>query len=358
MSLKSFDPFLVAAIAATIILIAPAEAQTRSVSKTSSSTKAWVPTRTPDGHPDLQGIWTNATLTPFERPPELAGRATITEEEAAAIEKRASENRVDRPPRPGDPGNYNQVFFDGGTTWLSTRQSSLVVEPPNGRVPVKASAEAQREYDLAHVADSYQHQTSWERCITRGFPAGMFPAGYDNAYQIVQTAGYVMILSEMIHEARIIPVDGRPHLPQSIRQWNGDSVGHWEGDTLVVDTTNFNGKGNVATSAATGRIRGIHESEALHVVERFKRIEVKTLSYEVTIDDPPMYSAPWTVAMPFTKDANYRIYEYACHEGNFAMEDPSRWSCEGKRRRGRSEVAIRREYVNPRFRVIRLGACR
>jgi hypothetical protein len=325
MSQKSFGPSLslgnLAAIAAMIIVVAPAQAQTQKTVKTSSSTKPWTPTRTPDGQPDLQGVWTNATLTPFERPTELAGKATITEEEAAGIEKRASENRVDRPPRPGDPGNYNQVFFDGGTTWLSTRQSSLVVDPPNGRVRLTASAEAQREYDLAHVADSYEYQTSWERCITRGFPAGMFPAGYDNAYQIVQTAGYVMILSEMIHEARIIPVDGRPHLPQSIRQWNGDSVGHWKGDTLVVDTINFNGKGNVATSAATGRIRGIHESEALHVVERFKRVDANTLSYEVTIDDPALYLAPWTVSMPFTKDAEYRIYEYACHEGNFAMED-------------------------------------
>jgi len=325
MSQKSFVLSLrlgnLAAIAVMIILITPAEAQTRSVVKTSSPTKAWVPTRTPDGQPDLQGVWTNATLTPFERPPELAGKVTITEEEAAAIEKRASENRVDRPPRPGDTGNYNQVFFDGGTTWLSTRQSSLVVGPPDGRVPVKASAGAQREYDLAHVADSYEYQTSWERCITRGFPAGMFPAGYDNAYQIVQTPGYVVILSEMIHEARIIPVYGRPHLPQSIQQWNGDSIGHWDGDTLVVDTSNFNGKGNIATSAATGRIRGIHESEALHVVERFKRVDANTINYEVRIDDSNVYSAPWTVSMPLTKDANYRIYEYACHEGNYAMED-------------------------------------
>jgi hypothetical protein len=322
---RSFGPFLIvgnfAAIAAAIILIMPAEAQTPGPVKTPPSAKAWVPPRTPDGQPDLQGVWTNATLTPFERSPGLAANATITEEEAARIEKRASENRVDRPPQPGDPGNYNQVFFDGGTTWLSTRQSSLVVDPPNGRVPVKASAAAQREYDLAHVADSYEHQTSWERCITRGFPAGMFPAGYDNAYQIVQTRGYVVILSEMIHEARIIPVDGRPHLPQSIRVWNGDPVGRWEGDTLVVDTTNFNGRGNIATSAATGRIRGIHESEALHVVERFTRVNANMLSYEVIIDDPEMYSARWKVSMPFAKDENYRIYEYACHEGNFAMED-------------------------------------
>jgi hypothetical protein len=323
MRLNSFGRLLVSrsivVIATTIILTAPAKAQTQR--KPPSSTKVRTPTRTPDGQPDLQGIWTNATLTPFERPAELAGKATLTEQEAAALENRASENRVDRPPKSGDPGNYNQAFFDGGTTWLSTRQSSLVVEPSNGRVPVKPSAEAQRDYDLAHVADSYEHQTSWERCITRGVPAGMFPAGYNNAYQILQTPGYVVIFSEMIHEVRAIPLDGRQHLPPSIRQWNGDSIGHWEGDTLVVDTTNYNGKGMIATSAATARIRGIHESEALHVVERFKRVDVNTISYEATIDDPNMFSAPWRVSMPLTRDANYLIYEYACHEGNYAMED-------------------------------------
>lgn len=313
MSPRSFGPPL--AIAATLILIAPAEAQIQ------KGVKAWTTPRTPDGQPDLQGIWTNATITPFERPAELAGKATLTEQEAAAVEKRASENRVDRPPRPGDPGNYNQAFFDAGTKWLPSRQSSLVVDPPNGRVPLKPSAEAQRDYDMAHLEDSYMHHTSWERCITRGVPAGMFPAGYNNAYQILQTRDHVVIFSEMIHEARVIPLDGRPHLPPSIREWNGDSVGHWEGGTLVVDTTNFNGKGMIATSAATGRIRGIHQSEALHVVERFQRVDANTIAYEVTIDDPNIYSAPWKVSLPLTKDPNYVIYEYACHEGNYAMED-------------------------------------
>jgi hypothetical protein len=201
-------------LAVTILLAVPAGAQTQKAQA-----------RTPDGQPDLQGVWTNATLTPFERPAQFAGKAIITEQEAAAIEKRASENRVDRAPGSGDTGSYNQAFFDSGTTWLSTRQSSLVVEPSNGRVPVKPSAEAQRDYDLAHVADSYVYHTSWERCITRGVPAGMFPAGYNNAYQILQTPGYVMIFSEMIHEARVIPLDGRPHLPEGVRQWNGDSTG-------------------------------------------------------------------------------------------------------------------------------------
>jgi len=309
-----------ATLAATILLMAPAEAQVQKPVKTSTATKAWAPKRTPDGQPDLQGIWVNATLTPFERPAEFAGKATITEQEVVALEKKAGENRVDRAPTSGDTGSYNQLFFDNGTTWLANGQTSLVVEPADGKVPIKAAALAQREYDLAHVADSYVHQTDWERCITRGVPAGMFPAGYNNAYQILQTPGYVVIFSEMIHEARVIPVDGRPHLPAGVRQWNGDSIGHWDGNTLVVDTTNYSGQGMIATSASTGRVRGVHESQALHVVERFKRVDAETVSYEATIDDPNMFTAPWKVSMPLTKDANYQIFEYACHEGNYAME--------------------------------------
>jgi hypothetical protein len=281
--------------------------------------KKWVPPKTPDGQPDLQGTWVNATITPFERPAELAGKAVLTPEEAAAIEKKAAENRVDRPPSAGDVGNYNQVWFDSGTKVVSTRQTSLVVDPPDGKVPVRPAAEAQRAYDLAHISDSWEYMSPWDRCITRGVPGQLFPAGYNNAYQIIQTSGYIVILSEMIHEARVIPLDGRPHLPASTRQWNGDPRGRWEGNTLVVDTTNFNGKGWISTSAAGGRIRGIHESEALHLVERFTRIDPGTISYELTVDDPNTYTKPWKVAIPLTRDDKYRILEYACQEGNEAV---------------------------------------
>jgi len=282
---------------------------------------AWMAPKTPDGQPDLEGTWTNATITPFERPAELAGKPVLTPQEAAEAEKRAAENRVDQPPKPGDVGNYNQVWFDSGTKVVSTRQTSLVVDPPDGRVPVSAAALAQRDYNVAHNADSYEYMSVWDRCITRGVPAGMFPAGYNNAYQIVQTPGYVAILYEMIHETRIIPLDGRPHVPAGVRMWNGDSRGHWEGQTLVVDTTNYNNKGSIGTSAATLRIKGIPQSEALHVVERFTRVSPDTISYEVTIDDPPIYTRPWKVAFPLTRDDQYRIYEYACHEGNLAVEN-------------------------------------
>ncbi len=285
------------------------------------------PVRTASGQPDLQGVWINPTLTPFERAASMEGKAKLTKQEMGEIETRARANQVDRAPQSGDPGTYNQAWFDGGTTWLSTGQTSLVVEPSSGRVPIKPSALAQRDYDLLHVTDAPEYQTTWDRCITRGVPAGMFPAGYNNAYHIVQTADTIAILSEMIHETRIIPIgpigpiNGRPHLPSNIKQWNGDSRGHWEGNTLVVDTTNYNGKGMIATSAATARVKGIHQSEALHVVERFQRIDDKTLNYEVTITDPEIFSAPWKVSMPLSRDPNYLIYEYACHEGNHAMEN-------------------------------------
>jgi hypothetical protein len=281
--------------------------------------KPWTPPRTGDGQPDLQGVWTNATITPFERPPEFAGKAFLTDQEAAELERKAAGGKVDKAPAPGDVGNYNQAWFDSGTKVVSTKQTALVVEPADGKVPVKPAAEAKRDFDAAHIADDYVHMSVWDRCITRGVPGGMFPAGYNNAYQILQTHDYVVLLYEMIHEARIIPLDGSPHPPASVRNWNGDSRGHWEGNTLVVDTTNFNGKGWMGTSAATGRIKGIPESEALHTVERFTRTAPRTILYEVAITDPEVYTQPWKVAIPLNKDDQYQILEYACQEGNEAV---------------------------------------
>jgi hypothetical protein len=284
--------------------------------------KPWTPPRTADGQPDLQGTWTDATITPFERPAALASKQVLSPEEAAQLEKQAAAaNSEEGAPKPGDVGSYNEFWFDRGTKVVKTRQASLVVDPPDGRVPVTAAAEAKRDYNVAHNADSYEYMSTWDRCITRGVPGDMFPAGYNNSYQILQTPGYVVILAEMIHDARVIPLDGRPHLPVGVGQWNGDSRGHWEGNTLVVDTTNFNGKGWIASNAASGRIKGIPESTAAHIVERFTRVDPGTILYEATIDDPQMYSKPWKVSIPLTSDPEYVIYEYACHEGNYAMVD-------------------------------------
>jgi hypothetical protein len=312
--LASMLSFLMISIVAAFLAPGVLSGQTAS-----AAVLTWTPPRTPDGQPDLQGIWTNPTITPFERPDEFAGKEFLTEEEAADLEARTAENSVDGPPKAGDTGTYNQFWFDRGTKVVNTRRTSMVVDPPDGRVPVRPEAEAKRDDDLTRSADSYEYMSPWDRCITRGVPGGMFPAGYNNAYQIVQIPGYVVILSEMIHEARLIPLDGRPHLPSSVGLWNGDGVGRWEANTLVVDSTNFNGKGWIATSASAGRIKGIPESTALHLVERFTRVDADTISYEVTIEDPNVYTRPWKVAIALNRDPTYVIFEYACHEGNTAV---------------------------------------
>jgi hypothetical protein len=265
---------------------------------------------------DLQGIWTNGTLTPFERPPALGTKAFYTPEEAAIEERQATERRNSRTRRPGDVGNDNEAFVDSGYKLVSTRQTSLIVDPPDGRIPIRPEAEKLRDVNVNSL-DSFETMSPWDRCITRS-PTNLFPAGYNNGYQIVQTPSYVMIMSEMIHEARIITLDGRPHVNAGIGQWLGDSRGRWEGRTLVVDTTNFREAGWIATHAGAGRLRGVPHTKALHIVERLTRIDAATMIYEATIDDPGIYERPWTFSMPFVKSDDYQIFEYACHEGNEA----------------------------------------
>ena len=278
----------------------------------------FTPSRTPWGDPDIQGMWTNPTLTPLERPAALGDKAFLTPEEAAAAEARAA-NAEDGPARAGDPGTYNRFWTDSGTKVVGDLRTSLVVEPKSGRVPLTPLAESIRDSDLAHNADSWEYMSVWDRCITRGLPGAMLPAGYNNAYRIVQTPGYVTIYYEMIHDVRIIPLDGRPHLSPSVGLWMGDSRGHWEGNTLVVDVTNYNGRSWISTSAAGGRIKGIHQTAKAHVVERFTRTAADTIAYEAHIEDPEMYTEPWTVAIPLNLEADYQLYEYACHEGNTAV---------------------------------------
>ena len=294
-----------------------------------SSGAAWNVPRTPDGKPNLQGTWTNSTLTPLERPARFAGRAVLTDQEAAELEAQAvsrfNEQTADRevataPPRQGGAvGSYNNSVWSDSRQRVAMRQTSLVVDPPDGRVPVRPEAERVRESNNARSSDSYEFFNVFDRCITRGVPGGFFPAPYNNGYQIFQTPGYVVILSEMIHEARIVPTDGRPHRPAHLKSINGESIGRWEGDTLVVDTTNYNDKGSIATASTSGRMRGVPQSEALHVVERFTPFDANTIVYTVTIDDPNVYTRPWTVSMPLNRDNTHTIYEYACHEANYGM---------------------------------------
>jgi hypothetical protein len=266
---------------------------------------------------DLQGVWTNGTLTPLERPPALGTKAFYTETEAAEQEQQATQRRAaTRAPRPGDVGNDNEAFVDTGYKLVATRQTSLVVDPPDGRIPLRPAAEATRDFNVANV-DSFETMSPWDRCITRS-PTHIFPAGYNNAYQIVQTPTHVVIMSEMIHEARVIPLDGRPHLAPQIQQWLGDSRGRWEEATLVIDTTNFHDRGWISTHAGSGRLRGVPHSKSLHLVERLTRTDPNTITYQMTVEDPEVYERPWTFSMPLVRSDDYQIFEYACHEGNEA----------------------------------------
>ena len=279
---------------------------------------AWTPPRTPDGQPDIQGVWTNYDNTPFETPDDadlerlaplahwFPGTNDPDRLRAAAARPRQDNQRIG--------------FADGPSAALrNAPRRSMVVDPPSGRVPVRAEAEATRDYNLVNLTDSWENHTPWERCITRGVPGGIFPGGYGAGYQIFQAPGYVVLFYEMIHEARVIPLGDRPHLPGTIRQWNGDPRGRWEGDTLVVETTNYNDQGTIGTNIATRAIRGLPQTEALHLVERFTPSGPDTIDYEVTIDDPGSFTRTWTVAMPLNRDPTYQIYEYACHEGNYGL---------------------------------------
>jgi len=308
-------------------MLAPVSAQTPSSAAKPKSGANWTVPRMPDGHPDFQGIWTNATLTPLERPPELAAKATLTEAEAAAYQKQLL-LQDDRDRRDGsataDLGRaYNEAWFEKGTSIVGTRRTSLIVDPPDGRVPPLTPA-AQKKLDAAimhanlHPADGPEDRPLAERCVlwpTAGPP--MLPGVYNSNYQIVQGPGVVSILIEMIHDVRIIPTDGRPHLPASIRQWMGDPRGHWEGDTLVVETTNFTDK--TSDIGAGMRSSTFHGSdEQLRLIERFTRVGPDTLLYEFTVDDPTAFTKPWTAQIPMTRTSG-PIFEYACHEGNYAM---------------------------------------
>jgi hypothetical protein len=279
-----------------------------------ASAQTWTPPRTPDGHPDLQGFYTNSSITPFERPKELGAKEFYTEQEAAEVRKRAlvPANLAERT---GTEAHYELTQFGLDRTQsqvaFSLRTSMIVGS--EGRVPPLTPEAQQRIAQRAalakgHEFDGPENRNIQERCIVwanEGPP--MLPAGYNSYLQIVQTPAYVVILQEMIHDARIIPLDGRPHAPPSIRRWLGDSRGRWEGDTLVVDTTNFTDKTN---------FRGSREN--LHVVERFTRVDENTVRYEFTVDDPTTWTKPWSAEMPLARDKG-PIFEYACHEANYGF---------------------------------------
>ncbi len=281
-----------------------------------------------DGHSDLTGVWTNATITPLERSPKLKNKATLSDAEAKEYEKDASDELNKQDGASDGPliaaagssgtGGYNVLFIDRGSEFArvdGVKRTSLIIDPADGRVPPLTDAAKQRNMGMyrrmMRASDNVDDHPLSERCIigfgsTSGPP--MLPVLYNNNYQIVQTKDYVMIMIEMVHDIRIIRINGT-HAPSSVRELLGDSIGHWEGDTLVVDTTNFTDQ--------TG-FRGTGEN--LHVIERFQRTDGNTILYKATIDDPTTFTKQWTLEYPFRATAG-PIYEYACHEGNYAMDD-------------------------------------
>jgi hypothetical protein len=290
-------------------------------------TQTWTVPRTADGQPDLQGVWVSNSATPLERPKALEGRPLLTDEEVAELKRRAERifNDGGSAYGAGDTvflSAFNNVDrYNGNSTENSVEmierefenRTSLITDPPDGRIPPLTAQAQQRR--AAAVAAAQRPPAGPEdlrgdqRCITWGVPrlGGNYGAGPYSYYQIVQGRGYVVVLMEVMHDARIIPLDGRPHLPPSVRQWNGDSRGRWEGNTLIVETTNFSPKSNFMGSA-----------DNLRLIERFTRVAPDRIDYEITLDDPTTWTRRWTAMLPL-KRKQEQVYEFACHEGNYSL---------------------------------------
>jgi hypothetical protein len=280
------------------------------VSISAQTAKPAIP-RAPDGHPDLQGTWDFAQLTPFERPGNFAGKSSLSDEEAEEF----AQQRIESGNKDNRGGGaaadveraYNDFWWDFGKR--VAKQTSLVVDPPDGRVPPLTAEAQQRAAARRGKYDNPEERPLAERCVV-GFNSGppMIPSAYNNNMQLVQTRDHVVILNEMIHSARIVPLNGRPHAPKNIRSLTGDSVGRWEGDTLVVDTTNFSQEAGFRGASAN-----------MHLVERFTRVDKDTLRYEFTVDDPATWTGKWSASIPMAR-TDELIYEYACHESNYGLE--------------------------------------
>src|SRR5215467_8388591 len=316
------------AVMTAAVLLAPLPVAGQAAPPAATTTvaaEAWTPPRMADGKPDLQEVWDFRTITPMERPVALGTKEFFTNEEAANFEKEETrrQNRDLIDPEVGGlmypPGGvvpYNEFWYDRGDKVVGTKRTSLIVDPPDGRLPamtpdgkVKADARAVvgRETQLGRPkADSWEDRPLQERCIM-GLNAGppMTPGAYNNNVQLSQTPEYVVILTEMVHDARIVPMDGRPFL--NIPQWKGESRGRWDGDTLVVETKNFKRETSLPGSSAS-----------THLIERFTRSDANTLLYEFTVNDPSTWTRPWTAVVPMARSED-PIYEYACHEANYAL---------------------------------------
>ena len=315
------------ATVATIVagVTTPSAAQSQTPAGGVASRTAW-------GQPDLQGVWDFRTITPMERPEALADQEFLSAEDVADLEQGIADRDARLAARPaqrtvatnsvdrgvdGAPGSYNQFWMDRGTRVIGTRRTSLVVDPPNGRIPPMTSAgeqrrAAEREYVRDHPADSWADRSIYERCIL-GFNSGppIEPRAYNNHMQVFQTPDHVVIFNEMVHDARIIPLVPRDPLPDHLRQWMGDSRGRWEGDTLVIETSNLD-----RLNSFTWRQGATQD---MQLVERFTRVDDGTLLYEFTVEDPATWTRPWSVEVPMTRSSD-QVWEFACHEGNYGMD--------------------------------------
>src|SRR5262245_3238774 len=317
---------LVAILAIVILLPLSAYAQAQPA-KAAPAAKTWTAPKTPWGDPDLQGTWTtdDCIVTPMNRAANLGDKLYYTEEELAqreaAIARQAANDKQEfvadtARAGTGPPGHW------GERARRPCKQTSLVTDPPNGRTPdVLPEARLRRVGEGAGNnsprADSPEDFSYYIRCITRGVAGSIFPVIYGNGQQIIQGPGFVTILQEMVHEARVIPLDGRPHTGSNYRSYMGDARGRWEGNTLVVETTNFlGGKTGIGLNGG-----GVPTSEALKLTERFTRVGPNEVKYEVTVDDPKTYTRPFKLGFPLTQEPGYQNFEYACHEGNYAMFD-------------------------------------
>jgi hypothetical protein len=317
-------PFVAAAVAFVAALTLPGSA---------SAAGHWKQPRTPWGDPDLQGTWPISDLmtVPLQRPKKYGTRLYFTPEELAqqraAVEKQNDRYKEEEKEHKLDMGHWVEDT-------KAQVQTSLIVDPPDGQLPPQTPLGKEMSSKMGSdwartVFDSVADFGTWNRCITRGLPEGMFPNPYNNGIQIVQAPGYVVINLEMIHEARIVPLGNMPRLDDAVKQWMGSSRGHWEGNTLVVVTTNFNGQTSMTDFPTRGSPREPRSSSTqMKITERFQRTGDKTMTYTITVDDPVTQTRSWTAQLPWTRDDNYEIYEYACHEGNEAIRGyitNSRW---------------------------------
>jgi hypothetical protein len=305
---------------ALVLLSGSAEAQAPVTAAKAATTAKWTPPKTPWGHPDLQGTWTSdsARGIPRERPEQFAGRAELTDQEFAERLARDEQTIKNALAASGAQTGGRDAAWRGSQTF---RQASLIVDPPDGRMPPLTPEAAKRSSPRDRGSfgngpfNGPEDFTLYDRCITRGIVGGVLPVPYGNGNRILQTPGSFVISYEMIHDTRVIPLDGRPHIGQGLRQFLGDSRGRWDGNTLVVETTNFTDRTGLG-----GNGNGLPHSQSLRMVERFTRVASDVLQYTITIDDPKTYARPWTLSLPLVSPPGFDILPYECHEGNGAIK--------------------------------------